>query len=293
MSDSDSAPSASADTTPRRHLVAREDGTRFAVTVHPAAGGPSTGGSVVLVVPAMGMPAGYYRRLATALAGTGWSTAVMEQRGHEESGGRSPGWRYDFGYADLVDDVDAAVDLLTRDGAEVYLLGHSLGGQVASAFAASHPDRLAGLILVAAPLPYWRDYHPAFLPVSQLMGLVPRVVGHFPGRQLRFAGREARGVMADWARLARTGRLAFGRPRVDHGPALARLELPALVVSVSGDTLAPPTAVDRLAAMMPALDMQRRHVEADGIDHFRWARQPESVVPSIVGWLEQRSLRQA
>ena len=284
MTDSDPLPSASS--TPTRQVITRRDGTRFAVTLHPGASDAS--GPVVLVVPAMGMPAGYYGKFTTALAEAGWSTAVMEQRGHEETGGRRPGWRYDFGYADLVTDIDDAVTLLAADGAEVYLLGHSLGGQVGSVYAAQHPDRVAGLILVAAPSPYWRSYSPAFLPVSQLMALLARVVGHFPGQQVRFAGREARGVMQDWARLARTGRLDFGRPRVDHGPALARLALPALVVSVEGDTLAPPAAVDRLAGMMPSLDVVRRHVEAEGVDHFRWARRPNAVVPIIAGWLAAR-----
>lgn len=283
MTDSDPRPAEP--TAPIRQAIDRADGTRFAVTLHPSASGPT--GPVVLVVPAMGMAAGYYGKFATALAAAGWSTAVMEQRGHEETGGRRPGRRYNFGYADLVTDIEASVRLLSADGAEVYLLGHSLGGQVGSVFAARHPSRLAGLILVAAPSPYWRSYSPLFLPVSQAMALLARFVGHFPGQRVRFAGREARGVMADWARLARTGRLDFGRPRVDHGAALARLDLPALVISVEGDTLAPPAAVDRLAEMMPSLDVVRRHVEAEGVDHFRWARRPEAVVPIIAGWLAE------
>lgn len=256
------------------------------MTTHPAA----EPGPVVLVVPAMGMPAGYYGKLATALAEAGWSTAVMEQRGHEETGGRKPGWRHDFGYAELVDDIGAAVDLIDADGTEVYLLGHSLGGQVGIAYAAQHPDRVAGLILVAAPSPYWRHYGLAFLPLSQLMGLLARVVGHFPGQKVRFAGREARGVMTDWARLARTGRLATGRPRVDHGPALARLAVPALAISIEGDTLAPLTAVHKLAEMIPSADLDRVHLDADGIDHFRWARRPETVLPAVTAWLRQRTV---
>lgn len=286
---SDPAPIASGDTAPVHHTVSREDGTSFAVTVHPAA----EAGPVILVVPAMGMPAGYYGKLATALAEAGWTAAVMEQRGHEETGGRRPGWRYDFGYAELADDIDAAVRLLAAGGEEVYLLGHSLGGQVGSTYAArnvdQHPDRVAGLILVAAPSPYWRTYGLSFLPLSQAMSLLARVVGHFPGKHVRFAGREARGVMSDWARLTRTGRIATGRPRVDHSDALARLRLPALVVSVEGDTLAPAAAVDRLAAMMPSVELERVHLEDDGIDHFRWARRPESVVPTIDAWLTARS----
>ena len=282
-------PQPSGDTAPLRRTIIRADGTRFAVTLHPAA----AAGPVVLVVPAMGMPAGYYGKLATALADAGWSTAVMEQRGHEETGGRRPGRRHDFGYADLVDDIDAAASLLAADGDGLVLLGHSLGGQVGSAYAASHPDRLTGLILVASGSVHWRLWSPAFLVLSQGFGLLAQAVGHFPGTRLGFAGREARGVMRDWARFARTERLAFGRPRVDHSTALSRLDLPTLAISVEGDTLAPPASVDGLVAMMPSADVTRIHLDVDGVDHFRWARQPESVLPTITRWLEARSLRQA
>lgn len=268
---------------PERHVVARADGTTFAVTYHP---GPA-GAPVVLVVPAMGMPAGYYGKLLTALADAGLGAAVMEQRGHEAAGGSRPGWRHDFGYADLVDDIGQAVDLLgeVAPAAPAYLLGHSLGGQVGSVYAATNPDRLAGLALVAAGSVHWRPWGAGFLAMSQGMGLLARVVGHFPGTRVGFAGREARGVMTDWARFARTGRLRFGSPPVDHGPALRRLTMPLLAVSIEGDGLAPRRSVDGLAAMMPSADLTRIHLDVDGIDHFRWARSPEAVVATLTDWL--------
>jgi len=236
----------------------------------------------------MGMRAGYYLPLLAALAEAGVSAAVMEQRGHEEGpGARRPGRHYDFGYADLVADIGVAVDALEAavPGAPTYLLGHSLGGQVGSAYAATHADRLAGLVYVASSSPYWRYWRPGFLPVSQAMGLLAQVVGHFPGQQVRFAGREARGVMRDWARFARTGRMRFGRPAIDHSLPMRRLRLPALAVSIEGDTLGVPAAVEGLLAMMPELDVTRVHLDDEGLDHFRWARTPGAVVAAITEWL--------
>ena len=273
---------------PEKLTILRSEGTSSTLTLVRAAAPESP---VVLVVPAMGMPAGYYGKLLTALAAAGVSAAVMEQRGHEEAGdgpgGRRPGWRYDFGYADLVDDVGAAVDELERvvPGAPAYLLGHSLGGQVGSAYAATHADRLAGLVFVASSSPYWRYGPRGFLPVSQAMGLLPQVVGHFPGKHVRFAGREARGLMRDWARFARTGRMRFGRPAVDYTGPLRTLRLPCLSVSIAGDALAGPAAVDGLVAMMPRLDLTRVHLDEDGLDHFRWARRPDAVVATVTDWL--------
>lgn len=282
-------PTTSYDETTETLTIERAEGTRFAVTLARAA---DPGAPVVLVSPAMGMPAGYYGRLVAAFADAGVHGAVMEQRGHEMAGGRRPGRGYDFGYADLVDDVGSALDALAGavPEAPAYVLGHSLGGQVASVYAATHPDRLAGLVLVASGSIHWRLWTWRHLLLTQGLAGLSQVVGHYPGEKVGFAGREARGVIADWARLARTGRLRFGRPRVDHEDALRRLALPVLSISLAGDTLTPRRAADGLVAKLAGADLTRLHLEpdVDGIDHFRWARVPDVVLPTITGWLAQR-----
>jgi predicted alpha/beta hydrolase len=275
---------------PETLTLTRPEGTRFSVTLLRA---PSPGRATVLVVPAMGMPAGYYETLISDLAASGLGAGVMEQRGHEHAGGRLPGWRYDFGYADLVDDVAAAVDLVGRTSPDspILLLGHSLGAHICSVYAAHRADQVAGLVMVAAGSIHWRLWSVRHLILTQGVAVLARLIGHHPGTRLGFGGREARGVMADWARFARTGRLRFGRPRTDHDEALHQLALPALVVSLEGDVLAPARAVDGLVAKMPSLVLTRAHVDPGahglpGTDHFRWVRTPELVVPTIRSWID-------
>ncbi|WP_228387898.1 alpha/beta fold hydrolase [Nocardioides sp. dk884] len=212
-------------------------------------------------------------------------------RGHEE-GGEPAGRRRDFGYADLVDDLDRAVTTLAArlPGAPIHLLGHSLGGQLAAVEAAARPERLAGLIHVASGTPYWRVFSPRMLAMTQLVPLIARLLGHFPGDRFGFAGREARTQMTDWARLARTGRFVFGRPRRDHGRAMASTALPVLSVSLEGDELAPPASVDDLAGRFPSAHVERVHLDpvAMGfaeVDHLRWARHPGVIVPTLTDWL--------
>ncbi|MFT4082124.1 MAG: alpha/beta fold hydrolase [Nocardioides sp.] len=281
--------SALPDATPRRETrtVERDEGTAFTVTLSRAT---AAAAPLVLVVPAMGVPAGYYHRLIDALAEAGISAAVTEQRGYEASGGRVPGWRYDFGYADLIDDLRASLTALAGvadPGQGTYLLGHSLGGQVASGYLAetagdpetSETSPVDGLLLVASQSPYWRGYGSRFLALSQAMGLLARVVGHFPGPQVGFAGREARGLMTEWARFARSGRLRYA----GREPDLAAVTVPVLAVTIDGDTLAPPDSTEQLLRLMPSAPVTRAHLTAG--THFTWARRPDAVLPTIADWL--------
>lgn len=262
---------------PAEVVVPRSEGTRSTLTVWSAA---DAAAPVVVLVPAMGMPASYYHRFGEALAAAGVHCSLMELRGHEASGGRLPGRGYDFGYVDMVEDVADAV-AATRDvlpSAPVVLLGHSMGGQLGLMYAALHPGALAGIVLMASSTPHWRTWSPWLLPVSVAFPVVAAVLGHFPGQRVRFAGRESRGLIRDWAHLARTGRFVAGET------GLADVALPLLAVSVEGDWLGPVRAVDALAAKLPAASLEREHLAVEGVDHFKWARRPEVVVPRIVEW---------
>jgi predicted alpha/beta hydrolase len=266
-------------------LITRSDSSRFSLDWC-APSEPQA--PVFVLVPAMGVQARFYRSFAAALAATGCGVAVVEQRGHEETDRTVPGRRLDFGYAELADDLDAAVDLARAraPGTPLVVVGHSLGAHVACVSVARRPGTVDALVFVAAGSVHWRLWPRRFLALTQAFVALAALVGHFPGQRLGFAGREARGVMRDWGRLARTGRLTYGRPPTDAGRALAGLELPVLVVSIEGDTLAPQPAVDGLAALLPSARVTRRHVAVgtSTSPHFGWARHHESVVAAMSNW---------
>ncbi len=282
--------------TPDRIRISRPDGTGFQLAGHHGEPGPGTSSApAVLVLPAMGVGARYYRPLTEALAQAGVDALAVELRGHEEDG-LPVGRGRDHGYLDVVADVEQALAVLVerRGGAPVHLLGHSFGGQVgavvAARDAATGAGRVAGLALVASGTPYWRAWSPAMLLLSQSAGLLARVLGHFPGHRFRFAGRESRTQMTDWARLARTGRFLFGAPRTDHGATMADARLPLLALSLAGDELAPPRSVDDLADRFAAADVERVHLDPAALgfpeaDHLRWARLPGVVLPTLTDWL--------
>jgi predicted alpha/beta hydrolase len=163
------------------------------------------------------------------------------------------------------------------DGRRSLLLGHSLGGQVAllhTALAGSTVDRL---VLVATGLPYFRLYRPrtaaVLLPYSTSIAMTAAALGFWPG--WGFGGRQARGVIRDWAYTARHGRYPVLKG-VDAEAALRTLRTPVLSLSVDNDRYTPPRTADYLAGKLAAAPVVREHhttAQAGGpLDHFRWVR---------------------
>ncbi|MEH0844986.1 alpha/beta fold hydrolase [Micromonospora sp. CPCC 205711] len=254
------------------------DGARIGVQVYPEPDGPA-GAPVVVIWPAMGVRARYYRPFAAALRDAGLAVVVADLRGTGAST-PPPSRACRYGYAELAGDVGAVLDALKPrlDGRTRLLLGHSLGGQAALLHLAVHgADAVDGLALLAVGVPYWRGYPGArgygVLPYTQGIAAVARALGVWPG--WGFGGRQARGVIRDWAYTARTGRFPV-LDGVDAEAAVRRLDLPVLAVSVDDDQYTPHGTLDHLCAKLTAARVTRQRYTATeagaSLDHFSWIR---------------------
>lgn len=96
--------------------------------------------------------AGSFDALAPLLAGR-WQVVALDFAGHGRSSHLAPGTWYH--YVDYFDELRAVFDHFGWSRAD--LLGHSLGGTLASLFAALYPERVGELMLIEALGPLTAD----------------------------------------------------------------------------------------------------------------------------------------
>ena len=275
--------------------VSAADGTTNRLTIFPA----SNSTAVVLLMPAMGVRAAFYRPFAQSLAQAGWHSATADLRGIGESGVRvRQGAR--FGYREMVElDWPANLQRLRQrfPGLPVYLLGHSLGGQLNAMYAGLQPESVAGLIFISCGSVYFRGWgFPASLKIlaqSQFLLAISEAVGYLPGDKIGFGGAEAKGVIRDWARLARSGQFKPAGTSVDYEKAMQAFSNPLLAISFSDDDFAPHASTRNLLHKLPAarathLQLQPTELGLPKGGHFAWVKNNQRVVEHISAWLAKQ-----
>lgn len=106
---------------------------------------------LLLICPGMGEHSGRYATVVDTLRPDGWAVYGLDHRGHGRSGGVRVHVRR---YADFLADLDTFRRTVSARHPDLrpFLLGHSMGGQIALAYALDHQSDLAGVVLSAPAL---------------------------------------------------------------------------------------------------------------------------------------------
>lgn len=107
--------------------------------------------AVLVIVHGLCEHSGRYQYVTTTFNNFGYSVYRFDNRGHGRSGG-DRGYINDF--IELIDDADKIVNrvMLDNPGLPIFMLGHSLGGFIAAAYAVNYPGRLSGQVLSGGAL---------------------------------------------------------------------------------------------------------------------------------------------
>jgi pimeloyl-ACP methyl ester carboxylesterase len=154
----------------------------------------------------------------------------------------------------FADDVHALLRKL--ETGPVVLVGHSMGGYVALAFARRHPEMLRGLVLVGtkagADTPEGAAGRRATAEKVKLEG-IDGVVGAMAPKMLAASNQDAamaakvRGFMEPSKPEGVISALLGMAERPDSTPALGQIQVPTLVITGADDTIIPPTESEALA----------------------------------------------
>jgi pimeloyl-ACP methyl ester carboxylesterase len=217
----------------------------------------------------------------------------FDQRGHGLTGADSAG---DYSRAAFAADVDRVADKL---GLERFVLaGNSMGGGIALDYALSHPDRLAGLVLVdaaGAPLVEKAKGNIGFTiartpVVGRLMGqITPRWLVEKSLRQSVSNEAIVTPAMVDryWELLRYPGNRAATMERFSTAPrpfapdALSRLRVPTLIIWGAQDPLIPQSSGQWLADHIPGAQIE----VLPGIGHIPMEEAPDASVAVLDKWL--------
>jgi acylglycerol lipase len=220
------------------HREGHLDGQRGA-RIYWQAWAPPTPRAVVVIAHGASEHGGRYGYVVDRLVPDGFAVYAIDHRGH----GRSDGRRAQLGrMAYVVEDLDALVRQAAGEhaGLPVFLLGHSMGGCVAIAYALRHQDRLAGLAL-SAPLAALEAASPPLRVIARVLSTLAPNLGLYQV--------EAKAVSRDPAEVA----------AYDSDPLVYRGKLPARTLQELADTIGgfpddAPRITIPLLVMIPTAD---------------------------------------
>ncbi|MBX3588902.1 MAG: alpha/beta hydrolase [Ramlibacter sp.] len=239
------------DMEPLRHSV--QVGPPVNATVSYLSNGPTTGTRVIFVHGTPGSAQGWTDYLLDPLPGV--EVVALDRPGFGHSGP-------DGAVTSLAAQAAAVAALLPGEGRPAVLVGHSLGGPIAAWVAAQHPQRVQGLVLLAASLdPALEVIHP-----MQYVGQWWPVRSMLP-RAIRNANEELMVLKPELQALQ---------------VLLPRVVAPTIIVHGSVDPLVPVANVPFMEAHLTATRCRQTRL-LDNVNHFLpWNSEP--VVRQALQW---------
>ncbi len=266
------------------------DGTKVPFTIYAS----SDVKACIIILPAMGVRASFYRTMASSLMNMGIAVYVMEYRGLGDSPLRA-GWGTDYGYKQHQEDVTALIAKAKQDYPDslIYIAGHSFGGHLAIMTAGLDPTSFDGIVMLASGTPWHEAFEgKAGKHLKRFGWFVPVIMalyGHFPGNKFGFAGRESRSHMRDWLQMSTRNRFKIIGLDNDLEEEIAQYTGRVLCMAFTRDNMAPMKAVKLMLDKIPKASIEIEELSDADIEgeatHFGWAKTPDKISQRISEWV--------
>ena len=248
--------------------------------------------AVVVIAHGASEHSSRYAHVGERLAAEGYAVYALDHRGHGRSGGRRALIdRMDHAVADLRAFVDLAGE--REPGKRVFLLGHSMGGAIAIAYAVRHQETIAGLLL-SGPLAALEAASPVTRGVASLLSALAPQLGVYAVDSSAIS-RDPEVVRAyDEDPLVHHGKLP-ARSVAELTGAVGRfaeevrsLQLPLLVMHGGADTLTPPDG-SRMVHERAASEDKTLNLYDELYHEILNEPEQERVLEDVVTWLGARA----
>ena len=189
--------------------------------------------------------------------------------------------------------IDGYADAIARWAGEtgldrLVIVGHSMGGYVALAFARRHVEMLAGLGLVCTrPGPDTEQARQGRYtmienvrekgPQAVVDAMLPRLLSPRTREERPAVEEQTRQVMLRQGSEGIIAALQAMASRPDSSPILARIEAPTAVIGGADDAIIPGSDEDLMAATIPGATRLR----IDGAGHMPMLEQPERLTEAL------------
>jgi alpha-beta hydrolase superfamily lysophospholipase len=133
---------------------------------------PAEAKGVVVIVHGLAEHSGRYAHVGQFLAQHGYIAPALDHRGHGQSGGGHT--TYVDRYTDWLADLDLFLARVRAEfsGKPLFLLGHSLGGLISTAYVLTYKPELRGVLLSGAALKIGADVSPLMVKLAGFLGTV-------------------------------------------------------------------------------------------------------------------------
>lgn len=255
---------------------------------------------VIVIAPALGVPRKIYRVFSEHCCDQGYTVVCFDYRGSFASANTELHNQFqlqDWGSQDLNSALSHAKTL--PGGDSIFLLGHSIGGQVAGL--ASNLSNVKAMVCVASSFPYWKRWPvPQRLYIGLLFNLLTPLIAKFsqtfPSKAMGLSANNLpSNLIAQWASWMGKDNYLLDSSFGFDDQGYQQFCQPLLSFGFDDDGMVPEASFDKLLHAYSNAEITRRFVDTrstGSVGHmgFFKTKHKDSLWQETLNWLEQQNI---